>query len=506
MSIAPAGSTIILREGTYRTSADIRKKVIFQPYPNEKVWFKGSTVLPDSSWIVEGDIWRYDNWNFSFPPLVGSEYIDPLYPVAGYRDMVFLNEVPLKQVLTKAEVLLGTFYVDSLNKKLYLGSNPIGSVVEATNRQTGLTIHTNTTTTDTSGTIIRGIGFAHYASSGIGVGSHNVTLENIVCIRNGFEGISLWGGEVAVDCVLRNNIFSYNGSKGLSGSKVHRMLLENNVISHNNLERFSQRWDAAGVKVVKTDGLIWRNNLVEDNLCMGMWIDISSINSTVVGNTVRNNERYGVFLELSHKAIIASNLIYDNLSGIHLTNSSAAKIYNNTLARNGHNLHIDDQDTRRNTVPEEIAVGATWVARDNIVKNNLLSSPAGKFPDTLQFQATNTEPNAQPMFAAGTDSVNNNGYYRDVIPTRRSFRWTVSSQNRAYDTISSFRTATGYESTALFLGDVTPNPLFLDEANHDYTLKPNSAARNKGVPLPVDVALAIGVPAGVPVNLGVFYE
>ena len=47
------------------------------------------------------------------------------------------------------------------------------------------------------------------------------------------------------------------------------------------------------------------------------------------------------------------------------------------------------------------------------------------------------------------------------------------------------------------------NPFFVDEASGDYQLKPGSPAIGAGVPLPADIAAAIGVAAGVPVNLGV---
>lgn len=505
LSIAPAGSTIILRHGTYRTSAVIRKKLTLQPYPNEKVWFKGSIVLIDSNWVAEGSIWRVDNWNYSFPSNLGSEYIDPQYPLAGYRDMVFINDAPLKQVGTKPEVALGKFFVDSINKKLYIGSNPVRSYVEATTRLDGITFQNTSTSNNGSDSVLRGLGFAHYANAGIGVGAARVTLENNTSIYNGIEGASFWGGGVAVDCIIRGNTFSYNGRKGLSGSRAHRMLLENNLISYNNIERFDTRWDAAGIKVVKTDGLVWRNNLVANNFASGMWFDISSTNSTVVKNIVRNNERYGIFMELSHLAIIASNLVYDNASGIHLTNSSAAQIYNNTLAQNGHNLHIDDQPGRRNTEESEIASGATWVARDNVVKNNLMSSPSSRFSDTLQFQATCENASAYFMFGYGYDAINNNGYYRPTIPGKRSFRWRVSSQNKAHDQMSLFQLDTGYEDTSLWIGDMSPNPLFVDETLNDYRLREDAPARGRGVPLPADVAEALNVQAGVPVNLGVFH-
>ncbi len=63
---------------------------------------------------------------------LGSEYIDPAYPMAGKLDMVYVDSVSLKQVASKAKVAPGTFYVDSTNNKLYIGNNPASKTVEST--------------------------------------------------------------------------------------------------------------------------------------------------------------------------------------------------------------------------------------------------------------------------------------------------------------------------------------------------------------------------------------
>jgi len=50
-----------------------------------------------------------------------------------------------------------------------------------------------------------------------------------------------------------------------------------------------------------------------------------------------------------------------------------AHTYNNTLAHNGTNIRI--KDTHATTlIMAEIAAGITWIARDNVSKNNILSN------------------------------------------------------------------------------------------------------------------------------------
>ncbi|CAA9392796.1 MAG: hypothetical protein AVDCRST_MAG93-9810, partial [uncultured Chloroflexia bacterium] len=49
------------------------------------------------------------------------------------------------------------------------------------------------------------------------------------------------------------------------------------------------------------------------------------------------------------------------------------------------------------------------------------------------------------------------------------------------------------------------NPFFVDEASGDFRLKGGSVAIGAGVPLSQRIANAIGVTAGVPVNLGALH-
>lgn len=375
---APGGATIVFRGGTYRTTkASIKKKLTLQPYPHEKVWLKGSVVV--TGWVSEGGIWRKDSWKYSFPDNVSNKNIDPKYPLAAYRDMVYINGVSLKQVASIPEVVPGTFYVDSTNKRLYIGDNPEGKTVEATAESDAFAIQ-KVNSSDPAGTVLRGLGFAHYADQAISIDATRVTLEQNTFVWNGVQGVRLRiksGGKtgkkgIASDVIIRGNTFSYNGQNGLGGGGAQRMLLEGNTISYNNVERYAKQWSAAGVKLIRTDGLIWRNNIVANNFATGMWIDVSSSNATVINNTVRQNEGTGIFFELSHKATITCNVVEQNNVGIMIADSSNAQVYNNKLSNNKKPTVVKDSK-RKNTNNGEIAQGITWISRNNVVKDNITS-------------------------------------------------------------------------------------------------------------------------------------
>lgn len=499
---APSGSTIVFKGGTYRNiNAKINKKLTLQAFPHEKPWLKGSVVV--TGWVADGGIWRKDGWSYSFPQNMSDAYIDPNYPLAGYRDMVYINGVSLKQVASKAKVVPGTFYVDSTNNKLYIGNNPAGKTVEATAQEYAFRMWKNSTS-NPSNTVVRGLGFAHYADEAISVGAPHVTLENNTFVWNGQDGVKFMSQigttlGVSTDAIVRGNTFRYNGAHGIWGGRVDRMLLEDNTISYNNVERFSTIWDAAGIKVIWTDNLIWRRNRVENNFAIGMWVDVSSTNATIVNNIVRSNESNGIMFEISDKAIIASNVVSDNASaGIMVYNASGARVYNNTLVNNTGNLAIRDTQ-RNNTKAAEIAAGITWIARNNVVKNNIFSNTTSG----AHLQAGNcTTKEASHLMVSSAD---HNAYHRKPSSNSKSnITWSLGAAKCLvkYNSIDAFNSATGYEANGLAIDNVATNPFFVNEASGDYRLKPASPAIGRGAPLPADIASAVGLTPGVAVDLG----
>lgn len=484
---ARPGTTIVLRGGTYRTSSKVGKKLTLQAYPGEKPWLKGSVVV--EGWVADGGKWREDGWKYGFPRNMGREYIDPKHPLAGNRDMVFVNGQALKQVGDRSQVSPGTFYVDYRGNKLYIGSNPRGKTVEATARETGLTIW------NANGSTIRGLGFAHYADKGIVLGAANVTLENNTFAWNGISGVTTYQNP---NSTMRGNTFSYNGRTGLGANYADRLLLENNIISHNNVENFAITWAAGGAKITRSDGVIVRNNIIENNLSTGLWLDLAVTNAKVVHNIARHNKVIGIFFEISHKAIIASNLSHDNGIGIMVSNASGAKVYNNTMAGNNRNLWI--KDTRRlNKDRKWLAKGVTGRTRDNVVKNNLFGNTAGGA--FVEASNCDTKESSKAMIAA----ADSNGYYRSSPRAPKSvITWSLGSGNCKvkYPSLAGLKSATGFERRSLWIDGAAVNPFFVNAAREDYRLKKGSPAINHGEPLPRDVADAIGVRPGVRVNLG----
>lgn len=338
VALAPVGGTLVLRGGTYRgVSLSLTKKLTLQAFAGEIPMLKGSVVV--TQWVREGNAWRHNGWNASFPPNVARVYLDPKYPMAGHRDMVFLNDAALIQVASAAELKPGAFWVHAVTKTLWIGDDPTGKTVEATAYGTAISLQKQGDA-GADGSIVRGLHISHYADAGLFSARPNVTLENNTLVWNGQQGAKVYGPNL----IVRGNTFSCNGRQGLGCGNVHGALVENNTFSYNNVENFAYGWDAGGFKIGKTDGLTFRGNLVERNFSNGVWLDVSIFRAVVSGNTVRHNNSVGMIVELSHDITLAFNLIHDNIyhCGIMVWDSSKVRVYNNTLARNRTAVLIND--------------------------------------------------------------------------------------------------------------------------------------------------------------------
>lgn len=537
LDVAIDGSTIVFRAGTYRgadNSETIRKRLTLQAHPNETVWFKGSE-------IVTG--WQQDNaagsptnglWFKDFPHEfgrpTGEREVNVEYsqnPLAGAGDQVFIDGRPLTQAARfdaddfnfvpvdcgGGVVQEGTFCLDyntpnNVNdNRLYIKDNPNGKTVEATTQTSALNLPSNmAAANDASDSIVRNMGFAHYADNAINVNAMRVRIEGNTVVWNGDMGLGSQpiGGATVRNTtynlnaprnrlVIRGNTFSYNARQGAGGAGMHNLVLENNRITFNNIQRFRKEWGGAGAKFIWGDDQIFRGNVIEDNLSTGLWLDVSVTDAVMVNNIARRNQAIGLFFEVSSRIIIASNLAEDNGAGITISGSSKASIYNNTLIGNNTNLVIkdskrinatSDQGGNQEVVAAEIAAGIDFETREVVVKNNILADSAGSMmvevkegscgngADRVGPPCDDTEDN----FAA----LDYNLYYRSAPNKPQNLvSWLprVGISLKEFKTLAAVGAVPGFRSTDNEINgkDVTgiANSVFVNAPIGDYRLKAN---------------------------------
>jgi parallel beta-helix repeat protein len=179
-------------------------------------------------------------------------------------------------------------------------------------------------------------------------GSHNLTIERNIVHDNGKHGIIL--AEDCVDSVIRDNTVYRNNHHGIViYLRSNRNTIEGNDSfdnaaqginlneSNNNVIRNNRVYDnnESGIGITQTS----QNNLVENNQSRGNKQDGIRVVSeaaltTLRTNTLGENGRYGVYVDIDGDVQIAGNLIFANRSGIMLKGSAVVPDGDNAIFDN----------------------------------------------------------------------------------------------------------------------------------------------------------------------------
>jgi len=487
---APSGSTIVLRGGTYHEYVTwYRKKFTLQPYPGERVVFDGSE--PVAGWVADSPtLWHVNGWKTEFkqggrPDLVGKKN-----PYAIHPDMVFVDGTPLRQVGSRSDVVEGTFYVDYAGDRLYVGTDPSGHSVAASTLSRGLYLNY------ANGSVVRGLTFQRYATHPDLIAAVVATGDGIVFENNIFEHNAAIGlSDMADNSEVLNNTFAYNGQMGLHSHLSDNLLIQANWMHHNNTELFYPGGAEGGLKVTTGTNQLWADNVSEDNLGDGMWCDVRSKNIAIVRNVVRNNTNRGIKCEISANIVVASNLVTGNRHyGILNNESSGYQIWNNTLVGNGRGIQTTDWTRQRSNAvfPENVG--------DTVIRNNIIVDGTGRRISTALLAVEDfTRQRSAAQMGVTADY---NAYFRTgAAGPQYVALWARVGGNIQPLDFAAFQRRTGQETHGI-ARDGVPAP-FVDPANGNYAVDPSSPAALAGAPLPAEIASAIGVPAGGPVDVGI---
>jgi nitrous oxidase accessory protein NosD len=139
-----------------------------------------------------------------------------------------------------------------------------------------------------------------------------------------------------------HNQFSNNGRLGMNAHQADNLYIAHNRFDGNNHERFNQGAAAGGLKITASRDMRIEQNLADNNVGTGYWVDVSSLGIDIAGNRSVGNERYGYHIEVSADATLVSNYSADNERGIQVAESNNVRLYNNLLVDQEHALAILD--------------------------------------------------------------------------------------------------------------------------------------------------------------------
>jgi hypothetical protein len=287
-------------------------------------------------------------------------------PACSLPEGFFIDDKPLVRVLSKDSVEPGRFYLDYASGRIYFVDDPTEHKVEAT-------VAAFAFESTAPNVLIRNITIEKYSSVAQkgaiqGKGAPGWIVENCDVRLNSGGGIVIGTG-----ARVRGSNVHHNGQIGIGGQGKD-ILIENNRIWENNIHGFDFKWEAGGVKVVASDGVVFRGNQVHDNIGPGLWCDINCRNVVYEGNVVERNHDAGIFQEISYKAIVHGNVLRNNGFGhrtwfwgaeILVAASQDVEVYGNvlTVAAGGCGIVLVDQS-------RPMKNGGKYKTRNNTVRGN----------------------------------------------------------------------------------------------------------------------------------------
>jgi parallel beta-helix repeat protein len=372
---APPGTTFCLRRGLHRLTEPLIPKA------RDALVGAGGTVL-DGSRLV-------DRWTRQGPHWVATGYLrghgpqgyDPTFECAPqgttgcrYNEAVFLDDRPLRRVLSPAELGPGRFCQDYAENRIWLADDPRGHRVEVAIARylIGTNGAANRPDVWVENLVVQKTASNAYQGAIDSGDSPGWMVRRVESRLNHGMGLQLKGSGQIRDSFIHDNgnlgIGGNESSAGEGGGKV----MTGNEIARNNWAGYYWAWQAGGVKLFHTRDLIFRDNYVHSNHGIGFWADVGNVGSLLEGNVIADNERHGIVIEESDSVRVRDNTITDNGTvaydaGVYLFESSRNEVTGNKLAGNYRGILLH--------VPPEPSVALAG----NEVHDNDVSVPAGSY-------------------------------------------------------------------------------------------------------------------------------
>jgi parallel beta-helix repeat protein len=409
---APVGGTVRADACIYREQLRITKPITL--IGQEGAEIRGSDIWASSAWtkLSSGDF----KSSKTLPPFpqedVSCEKGSPYQ--CAWPEQIFVNGEPLEQVASNPNA--GEFAVDD-QRRVVLGEDPSGHAIEVTVRR-----HLITGTPSADNVTIENIDGRHAATEWRcgAIQSRQPTDSGSICRKKGDgDGWKLLNSEVSHvhgalvsirsnNAELRGNHLHHAGQLGIH-NPGDGSVVANNVVEHNNTEHYCIRPSTDYCDAVNTDGISGiqggspltesggikiaggknfvkvLDNTFAHNYGNGIWYDVGANDATVTGNRTHHNARRGIFFEISKRALIDNNVVYENGwasvdhlngAGIEVGNSDDVTVRNNTLAWNADNIAVrcSNRDPGDESTCEHIRV------EDNVIVAQETSPTSDAFP------------------------------------------------------------------------------------------------------------------------------
>jgi len=368
----PTGTTFNIYPGTYR----LQKPIV--PKTGDRFIGQTACAPPNTSCPailsgsrIIGPLAKFNGTNYevtgqsqqgkALVPYQKQVLCDAGWQGCIYPEDLFFDGVPYKHLSSSTLPAIGPgqWWFDYTNNVIYFHDNPSGHTVETSVVNNAFGGPANNVTIQ----YLTLKEFANVQPIGvIGVSQDqnaltretNWTVQNCeILLNHGF------GVRVGYGIHVLNNYIHDNGQLGIGGglgvtsypstqSTNSGILIQGNVINHNDYAHFNPNFGAGGIKIGSTSGVTIRRNTIQRNEGSGIHFDNQSTNEVVDGNTITDNsDSDGVNQEIGY---------------------GTSKFRNNVILRNGvqvNNNYFSDQIRVSNSAGVESYC-------------NVLEAPSGK--------------------------------------------------------------------------------------------------------------------------------
>lgn len=335
------GVKVIVQPGIYRETVSVGNyKTTSAPLTIEasvagKAVISGADVL--TGWVYQNNVWIH-TWTPQPTCALPSGW-PAVQPIVSHPEMIFVNGVPMTQVLEANQLYPGTFFIDNLWGIVHVnppaGTNMATAVIEGAVRPKTMSVYGR------SNVVLRGLAFQGAANcmntSGASVSSsYNVLLDSVQADWNSWGGLGVYGSNYVT---VQNSVASYNGGEGVTASQNQNVLFNFNESDYNNwrgAQGAFYDWAMGGTKFFQNHTVDVEKHFSYNNQGEGLWFDTDNQNITVNGSTLSGNVQAALQVERNQGPLTLENsLLCSSGVGVNVLTSTGVTIQNNTFYNNG---------------------------------------------------------------------------------------------------------------------------------------------------------------------------
>jgi hypothetical protein len=186
--------------------------------------------------------------------------------------------------------------LDTVLGVLWVNFNPAGKLVQVADRKQAVNSSVNAV-------VFEGVTIEMYAThdneGAFQVGGVNWTIDGCIFQLNAGEGLHFYSGSVVRNCAINDN-----GVMGLAGYQSIGAQVIHCEVARNNWKLATMNHQAGGSKFARTVDLLISDVYCHHNLGVGLWTDISNVNSHYIDCIAVYNAQMGIYHEISYSAVI----------------------------------------------------------------------------------------------------------------------------------------------------------------------------------------------------------